>query len=310
MSSLFRVSGILLGLTVFANTAIAQGQGQGQGAIQVPGDHSTISAAVSAADPGDRVVVSASGGPYVEQVVINKDLTLVGKGNPTVQRPASPNTFKIPESAQEWEPVIFAVGGTLTGSQPTQVSGSGTVSVDISGFTIDRGGNQAPVNSDPATDRGAGILERNIRGDVSGNTVQNLGAGGKETFGIVVYGNSDVTISSNTVTGYGRGGIFVTGGESGPAPTGRINGNTVTAPGAGNSAPNGIQIGGGARGSVMNNTVKNNVHPNAASGGILVVESDGIRVRGNRLRNNDYGIGVFTFFPAAPLGGQQQGCTK
>ena len=44
--------------------------------INVPADHSTISAAVAAASPGDVIVVAA--GTYNESILINKSLVLRG----------------------------------------------------------------------------------------------------------------------------------------------------------------------------------------------------------------------------------------
>lgn len=45
----------------------------------VPGNYPTISAAVSSSNPGDIIKISA--GTYSEQIVIDKDLTIVGAGN-------------------------------------------------------------------------------------------------------------------------------------------------------------------------------------------------------------------------------------
>ncbi len=46
--------------------------------LRVPSDYATISAAVAAAEPGDTVRISA--GEYVENVAIDKDLTMLGSG--------------------------------------------------------------------------------------------------------------------------------------------------------------------------------------------------------------------------------------
>lgn len=276
------VFGLLLASLV--STAAAQGS-----TIRVPGDFSTISMAVANADSGDRIIVSAEGEPYVEQVVINKDLTLKGKGDPTVKLPSGTMTFTFPESSDVWEPVFFAAGGQLSTGN---VTGQGTVRVNISGFTVDGTGTQSVTG-----DRRAGILERNVRGGIEDNTVKNLITNGDEAFGSVVYGRSDVTISSNVFKNYERGGIFVTGdGGPKPDPTARIVDNKVSVATSANWAPNGIQIGTGAQGEVLGNTVNGNVHPNAASSGIIVLESDNLRVDGNTGKNNDVGVFVGSFF--------------
>lgn len=51
----------------------------------VPGDFATIQDAVNAASPGDRIVVDAAGGPYVENVdIATPDLKLEGVDNPEI----------------------------------------------------------------------------------------------------------------------------------------------------------------------------------------------------------------------------------
>lgn len=96
--------------------------------LVVPDDYPTIQEAVDAAQFGDVVLVKAAGGPYVEQVVISKDLTLRGMHNPVIQAPDDPAYFTVQESGSRWEPVVFAYGGTASGSA---VSGSETVDVSI-----------------------------------------------------------------------------------------------------------------------------------------------------------------------------------
>ena len=39
--------------------------------INVPGDYTTIQAAINAANNGDDIVVAAAGGPYIENIVFN-----------------------------------------------------------------------------------------------------------------------------------------------------------------------------------------------------------------------------------------------
>lgn len=264
--------------------------------VVVPDNASTISGGVDAASPGDMVCVTDAESPYVEQVVINKDLTLKGFDGPTVQMPSNPSGFIIPESGQEWEPVVFAFGGSLAAPD---VSGSGTVDVSISGFTVD-GADLQPDRDKNTRPRLAGILYRNVQSSdgITGNTVENLANGGKENFGVAVYGDSDVTVSSNTITGYERIGIIVSGAES----TGRVRNNTVTTddPEDKNWAPNGIELVAGAQGDVKNNMVSGNLHPGAASGAILVVGTHDVEVKENTATDNDYGVGVFTFFEDNP----------
>jgi len=250
------------------------------------GYFSTIQEAINAASPGDTINVTA--GTYDEQVVINKSLTLEGAGaeSTTIVAPGSPESFKFTESGSFWEPVVFAFGGA-----GDIIAGTGTITVTISGFTID-GNDRVP------TDRSAGILLRNAGGTISGNTVKNMFIDGKETFGIAAYGDSDVVIAENNVSGYARGGIVASGDNStNPDPNAIITGNTVTGPGMDVSvtyAPNGIQIGYGATGEVTGNTVSGNGWPGTdwTGSGILVAMSDGVEVDDNTVTGNETGIGV------------------
>jgi parallel beta-helix repeat protein len=248
---------------------------------------SSIQDAIDVAEDGDTVEVAA--GTYTEQVVINKSLTLQGTGNPVIKAPDSPTAFTFPESGASWEPVVFAFGGTLG---ETNITGTDTIQVAISGFTVD-GSAREP------TWRSAGILLRNAEGTISGNTVQNMYVNGKETFGIVAYGNSDVTITGNNVSGYARCGIGANGDADADLtddPNAVIEGNTVTGPGGVDVtwAPNGIQIGYGATGVISGNTVRGNEWPGTAwtGSGILVFASNDVEVDGNTLQNNETGIAV------------------
>ena len=271
------------------NGAVAGKPGKGGKCdIAVPEDYSTIQAAVDAASDGDTICVGD--GTYGEQVVVNKSVTLRNKKgeSPTIEPAASPQAFTIPESGPSWEPLVFAFGGSESGGA---VSGSGTVDVSVSGFTIDGDGTQ------PAANRKPGVLYRNASGTVADNTVQNMGVGGRETFGVLAYGDSDVVIEGNSISEYERGGIGVTGdGGAHPSPTADIRNNTVTgSAGLGEAwGPNGIQVGYGAEGKIRENEVRDNRYsdesPTAA--GILVFESDGVQVQDNVVENADVGLAI------------------
>jgi parallel beta-helix repeat protein len=262
--------------------------------INVPADFPTIQAAIDAAAPGDKIEVAA--GTYVEQVVINKNLTLSGTDNPMIKAPASPTGYKFPEGGTStWEPIVFAFGGTADGS--FNITGTGQVTVSISGITVD--GN-ARIPS-PTSRRAVGILYRNAVGDVTHCTVQNMGYSPSfgNSWGIMAYGTSDATFHGNIVSGYAKGGFVVNGYPADPSipkPHAVIDGNTVTGPPYDPAlalAPNGIQIGWGATGSVTNNTVTHHGSPGTIWGGtgILIQSSPNVLAEGNRVTDNqDYGI--------------------
>jgi hypothetical protein len=257
--------------------------------ISVPDDYSTIQAAVDNASPGDRVVVN--GGKYLEQVLIDKSLDLEGN-NASIEHPDSPDAFTIAESGPTWEPTVFAYGGSVSGGS---VSGSETVDVSLSGFEIDGRDIQPKARRKPA------ILYRNVKSNdktrIENNTIQNMGVGGKETFGILAYGDTSVAVRNNEVSDYERGGIGANGdGGAHPSPAVTIQNNTVTgSTGLGEAwGPNGIQVGFGATGVVKNNTVTDNRYSDegAVASGILVFESDGVVVQKNTVENADVALSV------------------
>lgn len=257
-------------------------------ATVTPGE--SINNAVDNAASGDVVCVES--GTYDEQVTINKDLTLKGLNNPTIAVPSDPKDFAIPESSPGWEPIVFAYGGSV--DSDGNVSGSATVDVTVKGFTIDGKDQQPNARRLPA------VFYRNANGTVSDNTVNNMGIGGKETFGILAYGDSEVDIVGNDIDSYERGGIGASGdGGEHPAPTVKIANNEVTgSTGIGEAwGPNGIQIGFGAEGKIHGNVVEDNRYSESSgvASCILVFESDNVSVKGNTASNCDVGIGVGTW---------------
>lgn len=231
--------------------------------------------------------VNVESGTFQEQVVINKNLTLQGIGNPVIQAPATPDSFKIAESGSTWQPIIFAYGGTDDGSG--NISGAGTINVNIYGLTID-GNDRTP------TGRSVGIFYRNADGEIAGNTVQNMNIDGRETFGILAYGDSEVNINNNTVSGYARGGIGANGDLGAqPDPDVTISNNTVIGPGKDEDvtwAPNGIQIGWGATGEITGNNVSGNGWPGPewSGSGIIVAGSPNVEVKNNTITDNETGV--------------------
>jgi len=290
-----------------------------------------IQHAINNATAGDTILVHD--GTYTEQVIINKSLTLRNAGivehpappihipspilnsagrphggqppdpirppslipenasGPRIVAPPDPrDVYTFSESGSTWDPIIFAYGGTKSGGD---VSGSEVINVNITGFVID-GEDRCPLG------RFTGILCRNVEGEISGNVVKNMTVNDQETFGIAVYGDSDVTISSNNVSGYVRGGIVVNGDFCGtaPDPTALIINNTITGPGT--EAPvtwasNGIQIAWGATGTIQDNTVTGNTGcgPDWTGTGILACgSSHDIAVIENEVYGSEIGIAV------------------
>ncbi|MBN2227594.1 MAG: right-handed parallel beta-helix repeat-containing protein [candidate division Zixibacteria bacterium] len=231
----------------------------------------------------DFGIVHVYPGTYKEQVAINHSVTLDGISQPVLRPPTGTlATYTIEESGAVFEPLFFAFGGIDDGSG--NITGTGTIEVTISGFVIE-GDNMGSSN------RYIGILARNcLASEISSNVVLEMlyYTGLPQTFGIMVYGNSNVVIDNNTVNDWTRGGIGANG-DDGPLtdPTVAITNNTVVGEGplgAGNWAQNGIQIGYGASGSIIGNAVSNIKYiPTdwSASGLMLYYPAGGVTVSGN-----------------------------
>jgi hypothetical protein len=246
---------------------------------------------INAVTPGG--IVHVYPGTYTEQLIINKSLSLEGMTGAKVVAPDTRSTFTIPESTATMDPIIFAYGS---------LSGSDTISVTAKGFEVD-GGNKASSNY-----RYIGILCRNVKpGTISNNMLHSLyppsGKGsGPQTFGILVYGDSDVEIKENEIKDFSRGGIGVVG-DGGPSvdPSAVIEENIVYGNGleseTGWWAENGIQLGLGATGRIKGNYVYNCTvnNPSWSASGILVVDTSDVVVENNYVEGCDIGIGAVDF---------------
>jgi len=227
-------------------------------------------------------------GVYTESVTIMKSIDLVGIGDPTIKCPSSPEDIKIAESSKYYEYVVLIAGGTYNSGNDT-IYGSNVVNVEFNGFIIDSN------NYIPSRDRFAAILCRNVQGDILYNDIKNTNYDGKETFGILCYGDMNIiTIEENTIDKFGRGGIGVNGGSC------EIIDNTVIGPGLGvpvTWAPNGIQVGYGTTGSVVGNDVSGCGWPGTdwCGTGILVVDTSGVTVKENYVHDCEQAIGTVDF---------------
>ncbi|MDD5177877.1 MAG: right-handed parallel beta-helix repeat-containing protein [Candidatus Nanoarchaeia archaeon] len=261
----------------------------------VPGDFATISAAVAAASPGDKIELAA--GTYQEQVIIPKSLDLYSNEGATIVAPASPTGWKFTEGGSSiWDPIVAAFGGTISG---TTVSGSGQIQVNVWGITVD-GNSRIPAQT---SRRAVGILYRNVIGNITNNTVKKMGyaVGFTNSWCIMVYGSSNSVIGYNKLSGYAKGGVVVNGLVSNPSlpvPYAVVENNIVTGPPYDSTlalAPNGVQIGWGAKGIIRNNTITHNGSPGTDWGGtaVLTQSSKDVIVEGNNvIDNQDYGVAV------------------
>ncbi len=237
-----------------------------------PGE--SIQDAINAASSGDTINVKA--GTYTEQLLIQKPLTIIGAGESTTIIKAPTSRTGTVTQGGTWDYIVAAY-------HPT----TGTINVRIEGFTID-------ADSLSKTGGTAGLIGVFFR-DVSGTnaglyscTIQGFGTTVYESWGVRVYGDSDLTIDDNTLTDYTRDGIVVNGdGGVGANPDVVISNNDLT----GSSIPlNGIQIAYGATGTIIGNTVRDHTRPSPAAVGIFTYESNGITINSNTVQNSHDGI--------------------
>ena len=234
----------------------------------------TIQKGVDAVAEGGTVHVAA--GTYTEQVLIQKSLDLIGAGEATttIKAPAT-RSGSVTEGSNTWDYIVAAYAA------------SGTIDVKIEGFTIDADGQAKTAGTAGLV----GVFFRDVGGADAGLyscTIHNFATTEYESWGIKVYGNSDLTIDDNTLTDYTRDGINVIGGASGN-PNATISDNDLT----GSATPlNGIYVSDGATGTISGNTVKDHTRSTPwAAVGIYVKDSDGITINGgNHIENCHYGM--------------------
>ncbi len=78
--------------------------------------------------------VHVLGGTYLEQIIINKDLQMLGEDQPLLKLPGMVNSYTIDGSTEYWVPIILAYGGVLNGND---ITGTGNIAVKIDGFKFD-----------------------------------------------------------------------------------------------------------------------------------------------------------------------------
>jgi hypothetical protein len=234
---------------VFMQTANAQTT------IHVPADQATIQAAITAAQPGDTVLVAP--GTYLENIDFQ------GKA--------------IRVTSSDGAGVTIVDGGGA-GPVVTFKSSEGAGSV-LNGLTLRNG---SPSHTFPGTGTsGAGIWIYFSSPTITSNVI--TGNHAICGIGMEVQGGSAV-IRGNTITGNtqaggtggcGGGGIEVTGDSSHPTATPLITGNTITnnsLQGGGNGG--GINVGFNASPTIQNNFISGNAVWNSG-GGILIQANSG-----------------------------------
>jgi parallel beta-helix repeat protein len=287
----------LVVLIALSGQVFAAGSNSTVGLCAGPGIHyTTIQAAVNAASVAGTVKVCP--GTYPEQVLINKNLTLIGIG-PTASVVVPPIGGLVMNGTDLADfPVPYVAAQILVQNANVTVS---HLTVDGNGNGLD--GCNGSVNL-------LGIYYENASGTITDSVVRNqitaTNVGCGLGFGIYVASNTGtpkVTISSNSVRNYGKNGILATGvGPGIPGPIVSVTGNTVVGLGATTLiAGNGIQLSLLAAGTITSNYVVDNVYLNPPCGGageptcwgssgILLYASPGVTVSGNTVESTQLGI--------------------
>jgi parallel beta-helix repeat protein len=228
-------------------------------------DFTSIQAAVLAAAPNDKILVSP--GTYREQVTIpmGKDgLKLISDKHwkAIIQAPATLTGQKAIVEVDKSRDVVIE-GFTITGPmQGVQVG----VLIDQGGSATVRGNHITDIRDDPMSGRqeAVGVYVRDGMGRILGNTIDDYQKAGI----LVARATSSAEVAFNKVKGAG--------------PTGVI-------------AQVGIQVSDGAVADVHDNRVSDNrfIGPAAAASGIILFNpGSATKVRNNEVTRNDVGIAV------------------
>ena len=253
--------------------------------------HTSIQAAVTAANPGDTIRVCP--GTYAEQVVINKNLKVegfaVGNENLALIMPAG----------------VVANSFSLTSASPIAgiIVVDGASNVSLTNLTVDGAANGisgcAPTF--------VGVYYRNSSGKMNAMAVRNIrhGAGFEgcqSGLGIFAQsgggGSAKLEVTNSSVHDYQKNGI--TANEAGTELTAR--GNAVTGFGVSPIiAQNGIQVGFGAKGTIEENSVINHIYGpctptdcGAVATSVLGFESPSLKVKKNNLGKSQVNVYIDT----------------
>jgi hypothetical protein len=225
----------------------------------------TIQMAVTAAAPGDTIVVCD--GVYEEQVTINKNLTLLGSGNSEIKAPAT-----IPPSGD----VVTVTAGASVNMSHFVVSGPGPGGCG----SIQAG---IRVRDDATLDLSytsiRDIRDQPISGCQNGEAIR-VGMRGDGA------GPGHATIDHVIALDYQKNGITVNGAGS----TANIMNTTVRGAGPVTFiAQNGIQVSRGAAATINTSTIRdhNYTPKGTVACGLLVFDANGVNDDQNVYLNNE-----------------------
>ena len=259
--------------------------------LRVPSQYGTISAAIKAAQTGDRVVVAP--GTYNENISIRKNVTVIAEGGAgqTVIDGGGRDTVVLFADAQ-FDGTHSAVlsGFTIRGGRSGEGRGGGVTMYNTDGIvehcTITGNVSGMDGGAIVINDRTNGVIRHNT---ITGNTAVRFGGAIMVVLNShpLIYGN---TINGNVVSGNNLssgGAIFVDSNSSPQIVNNTIQGNRA------DFAGGAISLRVGVNAVIDGNTIDGNT---AAYGGGVHIESEGgsALIRKNRIVNNRAVISVIS----------------
>lgn len=253
----------LVALGIFSRTAVAAGpaiwyvnSNFNDATCNLTHFCQTVQNAVTLASAGDKVVVTP--GTYIEQVDIDKNLTLAGAvgGGSIIKSPVTLATKFNTSGPTPNKPVVYAHDATVTINYLTvDGDGKGNGNYRIHGIAF--------YNAGGTVDH---VIIKGIRETPASGTQHGVG----------LYVNNEdatarsMTVTNNNITDFQKNGMTLVGTNL----TVSVNNNAVTGQGAVNYiAQNGIQVSSGALGIVGPNNVVSSLSytpSNWVSSGLLI----------------------------------------
>ncbi len=231
----------------------------------------TIQAAIAAATSSDTIHVTAGTYPEVGQIVIDKNLTIVGDASSTtIIKPAQNTTNTSHADSAAW---------ILVNSSST---------FNLSNVTLDGSGKLIAIG---ILSHGHGTINNDVFTNIAYNQSTDY-----EGIAIELYG-SDMTVSNNNFSNIGRIGVY-----NGFGTISTISGNTYAGKGTGNWLDYAFEVGRNGQAAISSNTISNNVGvatvDGSTSAGILVTSyynpetPSSATITGNTISSSTDGIAV------------------